>query len=206
MSIIRKEGHPFIAISALVSLFLVFAARLRVIGLVPVVFVTWFFRDPQRDIPEGDDLVLSPADGTVSDISEVDDEHIGTCTKVSVFMSVFNVHVNRASVSGTVMKKSYRPGKFHMANIGKKTEENERMIHYIKNQDGVFRIDQVAGLIARRISFWPKEEASVDAGQRIGLIRFGSLLECYMPKNVNIAVNKGDTVYAGESVIGRIIR
>lgn len=199
---IRKEGFVYIGISALLSI-LLFFTRLRLLGIIPVAFVTWFFRDPERTVPMGEDLVISPADGTILNIQDTDDEYVGPCKKVSIFMSVFNVHVNRAMTTGTVMEKRYCPGKFHMANLGKKTQDNERMIHYIKNDRGIFRVDQVAGLIARRISFWPETGDRVEAGQRIGLIRFGSLLECYLPTGVDIMVNIGDRTFAGQTVLGR---
>jgi phosphatidylserine decarboxylase len=199
---IRKEGLPFIIGSGLVSLVLALIG-LGVVGLAPLLFVLWFFRDPERSVPTGNDLVISPADGTVLDIVETEDEHLGRCTKVPIFMSVFNVHVNRAMVSGKVIEKRYRPGTFHMANVGRKTDANERMIHYIENQDGVYRVDQVAGLVARRILFFPEVGDTVEAGQRIGLIRFGSLLECYLPPYVKVMVTKGQKVTAGQTVIGR---
>jgi phosphatidylserine decarboxylase len=198
---IRREGFPFIFGSGLLSLVLA-RLGLGIVGLIPVAFVTWFFRDPEREVPAGEGLVISPADGTVLDVVNTDEERVGPCTKISIFMSVFNVHVNRSPVSGTVVGKHYRSGTFHMANLGKKTEANERMILYIENQDGVFRVDQVAGLVARRISCMPEEGDKVEAGQRIGLIRFGSLLECYMPVGYTVAVSRGQTVFAGETVIG----
>lgn len=201
---IRKEGFPFIVATGVLALFLS-RTRLFFLGLVPAAFVAWFFRDPQRDVPEGDDMILSPADGTIQDIVECTEDRIGQCTKISIFMSVFNVHVNRAMVSGTMIEKRYRPGKFHMANMGKKTEDNERMIHYIKNDRGIFRVDQVAGLIARRISCWPDTGDTLLAGQKIGLIRFGSLLECYLPKGVNVLVRVGDKPVAGETILGRMV-
>lgn len=199
---VRREGFPFIFSSGLLSLVLA-RLGLGIVGLIPVIFVTWFFRDPERKVPAGEGLVISPADGKVLDVVNTEEERVGPCTKVSIFMSVFNVHVNRSPVSGTVVGKQYKPGTFHMANLGKKTEANERMILYIENQDGVFRVDQVAGLVARRISCMPVVGDTVEAGQRIGLIRFGSLLECYMPLGFTAAVSRGQTVFAGETVIGR---
>lgn len=199
---VRREGFPFIFSSGLLSLVLA-RLGLGIVGLIPVIFVTWFFRDPERKVPAGEGLVISPADGKVLDVVNTEEERVGPCTKVSIFMSVFNVHVNRSPVSGTVVGKQYKPGTFHMANLGKKTEANERMILYIENQDGVFRVDQVAGLVARRISCMPVVGDTVEAGQRIGLIRFGSLLECYVPLGFTAAVSRGQTVFAGETVIGR---
>ncbi|MGC9324032.1 MAG: phosphatidylserine decarboxylase family protein [Desulfomonilia bacterium] len=202
---IRREGFPFIATSSalFVLLALTGSRLLGLIGIVPALFVTWFFRDPERRTPDGKHLFTSPADGTVLDVVETNEEKVGPCTKISVFMSVFNVHVNRSPVSGTVAEKRYRPGKFRMANLGEKTEENERMIIYLQNEDGIFRVDQVAGLIARRISCWPEQGESVQRGQRIGLIRFGSLLECYIPAGWQILVNRDDKVAAGVTVLGR---
>lgn len=202
---IRKEGLPFIVISAVLSL-LLYLTPVRLLGLLPVAFVTWFFRDPDRIVPEGDDLVISPADGTVLDIAACEEEQVGSCTKVSIFMSVFSVHVNRSPVRGTVIDKRYCPGKFHMANMGKKTPDNERMILYIRNEAGVFRVDQVAGMVARRISCWPEPGDALEAGQKIGLIRFGSLLECYLPDGVEVMVKKGEKTFAGQTVLGRIGR
>ena len=202
---IRKEGFPFIAIAALVA-FVLSRTRLWLLGLVPVAFVIWFFRDPHRTIPQGEDLIISPADGTILGIEELDEELVGPCRKISIFMSVFNVHVNRAMTGGAVIEKRYRPGKFHMANLGKKTQDNERMIHYIKNETGIYRVDQVAGLVARRISFWPEKGDKLEAGQKIGLIRFGSLLECYLPRGVDVMVKKGDKTVAGQTVRGRTPR
>ena len=202
---IRKEGFPFIAISAGLS-HLLAKTRVGIFGIVPLASVTWFFRDPYRVVPEGDGLVISPADGKVLGIEALDEEHVGKAVKISVFMSVFNVHVNRNMVGGTVIEKKYCPGKFHMANMGKKTQDNERMILYLKNDDGIFRVDQVAGMVARRISCWPEIGDTLEAGKRFGLIRFGSLLECYLPEKVDVSVKKGDRVFAGQSILGRIKR
>jgi phosphatidylserine decarboxylase len=199
---IRREGYPFIIGAALVSLVLAMVAPF-VVAMVPVAFVTWFFRDPERSVPLGEDLVLAPADGTVLDVVAMTEEKVGPCTKVPIFMSVFSVHVNRAPVSGKVIAKRYQKGKFHVASVGKKTDANERMIIYIENQDGIYRVDQVAGLVARRILSFVEVGDTVEAGQRIGLIRFGSLLECFMPEGVHAQVSRGEKVSAGTTVIGR---
>ncbi|MBN1636727.1 MAG: phosphatidylserine decarboxylase [Deltaproteobacteria bacterium] len=199
---IRKEGLPFIGISALISIIL-FVTPVSVLGLIPLIFVTWFFRDPYRTIPKGDGLILSPADGTILEVTGTTEEKVGSCTKVSIFMSVFNVHVNRSPVDGTIIAKHYQPGKFHMANLGKKTEANERMILYIKNDMGIFRLDQVAGLVARRIICWPEVGDQLQAGQKIGLIRFGSLLECYIPDSITVVARQKDRTSAGQTILGR---
>ncbi|MRR36153.1 phosphatidylserine decarboxylase family protein, partial [bacterium] len=166
---IRREGLPFIIGSGLIS-FALYLTRIGIFGLAPVLFVLWFFRDPERTIPVGDEFVISPADGKVLSVTPAEDDRVGQCTRIAIFMSVFSVHVNRAAVSGKVIDKKYKTGKFHMANVGRKTDANERMIHYIENSDGVYRIDQVAGLIARRIIFYPEVGSRVEAGEVIGLI------------------------------------
>jgi len=200
--LIRKEGIPYIGISTLFSWSLS-RTRLGYIGWVPALFTTYFFRDPKRYIPDGDGLILSPADGRVIGVLSTSEELVGPCFKVSIFMSIFNVHINRAIVDGVVVGKRYRPGEFHLAFLGKKTDANERMILYVENSAGVFRVDQVAGLVARRIVCWPGIGDRLSKGQRIGLIQFGSLLECYIPSSIAISVKKGDRVQAGQSILGR---
>jgi len=202
---IRREGLPYIALSAFVSaIFTGMRSRLSLLGWGATTFITWFFRDPEREIPKEEGLILSPADGKVLRVEETYEYRVGDCTKVSIFMSIFNVHINRAIVEGAVVERQYRPGEFHMANLGKKTEKNERMILYIKNDKGLFRVDQVAGIVARRIVCWPKVGDMLSPGQKIGLICFGSLLECYIPEAVSIIVRKGDKVSAGQSILGRV--
>lgn len=200
--ILRKEGFPFIITSGILS-YALSRTRLGLAGWTPAMFVTWFFRDPQRTAPESDGAIICPADGTVMDIEETIEEKVGECQRIPIFMSVFNVHVNRAPVNGRVLEKLYKPGKFYMANLGKKTELNERMVLYVQASDGVYRVDQVAGMIARRISCWPEPDDEIEAGQRIGLIRFGSLVECYVPKELEVTVKKGDKVQAGTTIIAR---
>lgn len=204
---IRREGYPFIAIASAVFglFFLMGGLVVRLIGLAPVLFVAWFFRDPERSVPAGEGLVVSPADGEVIEVYETTEEKVGPCTKVAVFMSVVSVHVNRIPVSGTVLDVQYKPGTFKVASLGKKTEANERMITYIKTDNGVFRVDQVAGLIARRIICWLKPGQQVVQGDRFGLIRFGSLLEIWLPAGYKAACERGQMVQAGESVIARRI-
>lgn len=202
---IRREGYPFIAMASAVFglFFLAGGLFLRVVGIVPVLFVTWFFRDPERTVPPEEGIVVSPADGTVIEVSETEEEKVGPCTKVAVFMSVFSVHVNRIPVSGTVLDVRYRPGAFKVASLGKKTEANERVITYLGTDSGVFRVDQVAGLVARRIVCWLKPGQQVLQGDRFGLIRFGSLLEIWLPRGFAAACERGRKVSAGQSVIAR---
>jgi phosphatidylserine decarboxylase len=205
MVTIRKEGFPFIAIAAALFglFFLASGLVMRIIGFIPVLFVTWFFRDPDRSVPDGDGLVVSPADGTILEVIKTEETRIGQCTKVAIFMSVFSVHVNRAPISGIVLEVIYKPGAFHVASLGKKTEANERMIIYITAENSLFRVDQVAGLVARRIICWLTAGSKGEQGGKIGLIRFGSLLECYLPKGYIATCEQGQKVHAGSSVIGR---
>jgi phosphatidylserine decarboxylase len=202
---IRREGYPFIAIaSAVLGLFfLLGGAALRIVGLVPVLFVTWFFRDPERTVPAGEGLVVSPADGEVIEVYETTEDRVGPCTKIAVFMSVFSVHVNRIPVAGSVLDVIYKPGAFKVASLGKKTEANERMVIYFQTISGVIRVDQVAGLVARRIVCWLKPGQQVEQGERFGLIRFGSLLEIWVPTGYKPACERGQMVQAGQSILAR---
>lgn len=204
---IRKEGYPFIGIAAGVFgiFWLTRNTVLRILGALPVLFVTWFFRDPDRITPAGEGLVISPADGTVLSVEDTVEEKLGPCRKIAIFMSVFSVHVNRAPAAGTVREVIYRPGAFHVASVGRKTRHNERMMIYLDTPQGAFRFDQVAGLIARRIVCWLSAGQQVKQGERIGLIRFGSLVECWIPKEFTATCEKGDKVFAGQSIIGRRI-
>lgn len=201
--IIRTEGLIPIAVASGVS-WLASRTRIGVLGYIPAAFVLWFFRDPVRAVPQGKGLVLSPADGRVIGVEKTIESRVGACTKVSIFMSVFNVHVNRSPVNGQVIEKIYRPGTFHMANMGKKTQDNERVIIYIRSKYGIIRVDQVAGMVARRIVCWKDAQDRVDAGERIGLIKFGSLLECYVPEWMDVSSMVGDRVFAGQTILGRV--
>jgi len=204
---IRKEGYPFIGVAALLAalLFRTRVLALRVLGILPLLFVTWFFRDPDRVPPSGDDIVVSPADGTVLDVVETEEDRVGPCTKVSIFMSVFSVHVNRSPVKATVQEVRYRPGTFHVASMGKKTDDNERMIIYLSTDRGMFRVDQIAGLVARRIVCWLTAGQAVEPGEKIGLIRFGSRVECWLPRGFVVTCTRGDKVCAGQTIIGRLL-
>jgi phosphatidylserine decarboxylase len=175
------------------------------LGLLTL-FIIYFFRDPERSSGAGDDAVLSPADGTVIDIRHLEDcnNRMGSqALKISIFMSVFNVHVNRIPVKGKISGITYNPGEFFSANLDKASEQNENNGITLDAGNGhriVFV--QIAGLIARRIACWVKEGDLVNAGQRFGLIRFGSRVDIYLPKGSRINIRLKDRVKAGESVIG----
>jgi len=204
---IALEGLPFIL--PLVILFLVFLFlglfRTSLVFFLMSAFAVWFFRNPERNVPEDEKAILSPADGRVLKVEELVEDEIlmKPVKKVSIFMSVFNVHVNRMPFSGTVRKIRYTPGKFLAANLDKASKLNERNAVLVEGKDGgEILTTQIAGLIARRIVCWVKEGVLVDKGERFGLIRFGSRLEVFMPPDVRVAVKEGDRVRAGETTIG----
>ncbi|NHQ73144.1 phosphatidylserine decarboxylase [Roseovarius gahaiensis] len=204
----HPEGRKFVAIFAAITLvlFLIW----DVLGWVGVGLTIWcyyFFRDPERVSPQGDSLVLSPADGIVSLIEPaVPPSELGLSdtplTRVSVFMSVFNCHINRAPVSGEITAVSYRPGKFFNASLDKASSDNERNSLVIRKDDGQdIVVVQIAGLVARRIVCFVKPSDRVVSGERFGLIRFGSRLDVYLPQGVAPRVSVGQTMIAGETVL-----
>ncbi|HQB31145.1 MAG TPA: phosphatidylserine decarboxylase family protein [Syntrophales bacterium] len=204
---VALEGMPFIlSLTVLVLLFAFFGfPRTALVFLVPTVFTVWFFRNPERKVPEDEKAVISPADGRVLKVEAlVEDEILGEpVRKISIFMNVFNVHVNRMPFSGTIRKIRYTPGKFLSANLDKASRLNERNAILLETDGGLkILTTQIAGLIARRIVCWVEEGMSVKRGERFGMIRFGSRLEVFMPPDARVAVEKGDTVRAGETIIG----
>ena len=206
-SIIAREGVPFILFSLCltVSAFFFGAMVSGVVLLLITVFIVCFFRNPQRITPEYEKLVISPADGKVIKVEELSGKEFlsGTCKKVSIFMNVFNVHVNRIPYSGHIELIRYEKGKFFSANLDKASTDNERNIIKIKGDDGnELLVVQIAGLIARRIVCWISEGMCVKKGERFGLIRFGSCVELYLPVDCLISVKVGDKVIAGETPIG----
>ncbi|EPX86781.1 phosphatidylserine decarboxylase [Salipiger mucosus] len=204
----HPEGRRFVAAFAVVALVLFFLWEpLGWLGVGLTVWCYYFFRDPERVVPQRPGLVLSPADGVVSLIEPaVPPAELGmgetALTRVSVFMSVFNCHVNRAPVAGEVLAVAYRPGKFLNASLDKASEDNERNALRLRMEDGrEIAVVQIAGLVARRILCWSKDGDRLARGERFGLIRFGSRLDVYLPKGVAPQVEIGQTMIAGESVI-----
>lgn len=204
----HPEGRKFVAIFAAVTLALFLVSDL--LGWIGVGLTVWcyyFFRDPERVTPDAPGLVISPADGVVSLIEPaIPPRELGlpeeALTRVSVFMSVFNCHVNRAPVAGKVTKIAYKPGKFLNASLDKASEDNERNSLVIRMEDGRdLTVTQIAGLVARRIVSFTQEGAVLDRGERFGLIRFGSRLDIYLPDGVEPSVQIGQTMIAGETVI-----
>ena len=204
---IAKEGYPFIAFSAFLTLILAILGYdlLTLPALALTTFALYFFRDPERVGPVSDDALISPADGKVILIEKIiDDQYLlGQVYKVSIFMNVFNVHVNRAPVNGTVEKILYSPGKFYSADSDRGAMHNEHCAVLLRTPSGHrMAFVQVAGLIARRIVCWLEPGDQVQRGQRFGLIRFGSRVDLYIPTQTQIEVAIGQKVKAGETVLG----
>jgi phosphatidylserine decarboxylase len=209
----HPEGRKFVAIFAVVTLVLfAIEEELGWIGVGLTIWCYYFFRDPERVTPDAPGLVISPADGMVSLIEPaVPPRELGLpevpLTRVSVFMSVFNCHVNRAPVAGKVEKIAYKPGKFLNASLDKASEDNERNSLVIRMEDDrILTVTQIAGLVARRIVSFTQEGAVLDRGERFGLIRFGSRLDIYLPEGVEPSVKIGQTMIAGETVIADLKR
>ena len=205
---IHNEGWKFVGIfAAITALLAMIWQPLGWIGLVLTVWCFYFFRDPERVTPDKPDIVVSPADGTVQMITKVKaPEELGLgdakFTRVSVFMSVFNVHVNRAPAEGKILKSVYVPGKFLNATLDKASKDNERQILAMKTKNGkTLCFVQIAGLVARRILCEATEGMEYKAGERFGLIRFGSRLDVYLPEGVEPQVCLGQTMVAGETII-----
>jgi phosphatidylserine decarboxylase len=207
----HPEGYKFVGIFAAITLVLfIIWEPLGWLGVGLTVWCYYFFRDPKRTIPLDDSLILSPADGIVSLIEPaVPPAELGmgpdALTRVSVFMNVFNCHVNRAPVSGKITAIAYRPGTFVNASLDKASEDNERNSLAIEITDGrKIAVVQIAGLVARRIVCWSKTGHVLRAGERFGLIRFGSRLDVYLPEGVAPMVALGQTMVAGESIIAQL--
>ena len=204
----HREGRRFVAIFAAITVALAFIWEpLFWIGGGATVWCYYFFRDPVRVIPQQEGLILSPADGIVSLIQDVvppGDLGLGDApvTRVSVFMNVFNCHVNRAPIAGTIKRISYHKGQFLNASFDKASELNERNSLMIETPAGLrIGVVQIAGLVARRIVCFAREGDHVEIGHRFGLIRFGSRLDVYLPEGVSPLVAVGQTAVAGETIL-----
>ncbi len=204
---IHKEGYKFLAISILATfVVLLFSKFLGSLLILITFWVYYFFRDPERYSINDDKYLVSPADGLITDISERSGPvelrlENTTYTRISIFMNVFNCHVNRTPLSGKVEEIYYKPGKFLNASLDKASEENERNYYKIRTSNGEeIIIVQIAGLIARRIVCQVEQDQELKQGERIGMIRFGSRVDIYC-KNKNILAKLGQNVVAGESLI-----
>ncbi len=209
---INKEGYNIIIFAfAITFLCLMFFDSFGWVCLIGAIFCVYFFRDPERITPVDDHLVISPADGVVSaiernaDFPEELQAQSKTGTRVSIFLNVFNVHVNRIPVTGIVTKAAYRPGKFINASLDKSSKDNERQSVLINTVDGrEVGLVQIAGLIARRIVCNVKDGDQVKGGSRYGIIKFGSRVDVFLPEGVEPAVLVGQTMVGGETVIARL--
>lgn len=206
---IHPEGYKFIAIFFVASIVLGWIADpLFWIGMLLTAWCAWFFRDPPRVTPVNDEFIIAPADGRVSHIAKVvPPAELGLgdspVQRVSIFMNVFNCHINRAPVQGRVEKIIYKKGEFLNAELDKASADNERNSMLIETEKGTIAVVQIAGLVARRILCWANEGDTLSTGERFGLIRFGSRLDVYMPDDAAVTVALGQTAIGGETIIGR---
>jgi phosphatidylserine decarboxylase len=213
---VHPEGRKFVVGAAFVTLLVYFGLN-HFIGWLLIGLTIWvaaFFRDPIRTTPHGDKLIVAPADGLITMIARValppelrgaDMLAEGDYTRVSIFMSVFDVHINRAPITGRVRRIAYVPGKFLNADLDKASDDNERQYFLIEGSDGLkIGMTQIAGLVARRIMSFVREGDVVEAGQRIGLIRFGSRVDVYLPAGTSPKVLLGQRTIAGETVIAEV--
>ncbi|MDD9331497.1 MAG: phosphatidylserine decarboxylase [Wolbachia sp.] len=210
---INKEGYLFIVISFIVTC-IAFSISwgCGVTCLFPTLLCVYFFRDPARVVPNNNDLILSPCDGVISKIEEVNyslsakdkkEEKKFTC--VSIFLSVLSVHVNRIPISGTVKEMNYKKGGFVSAMSNRSSNENEKQEIIIEYQEGKeIIVEQIAGLIARRIVCNLKISQNVKAGERFGIIRFGSRVNIFIPADIEVRVSEGQTVVGGETIIASL--
>jgi phosphatidylserine decarboxylase len=204
---IAKEGLPFLIPMVLLTVILgIVGWKVWMsLGILLSLFIAYFFRNPRRKIPNLQNIVLSPADGRVIHVGECEEDRFlkEKTLKISIFMSLFDVHINRAPVSGTILAENYLPGQFHMANVEKSSLLNEQNAVILETEDR-FKIllVQIAGFVARRIVCYAKVGDLLRKGEIFGLIRFGSRVDLYLPPEVKPIVRVGQHVKGGESIIG----
>ncbi len=209
-----REGYPFMfgtmILAALAWIVVAVAGSWTIVpaSLLTLLtaFVFYFFRDPEREIPSGEGAVISPGDGKIIDIREVDESSFigGPCRRITIFLSVFNVHVQRAPVSGDVAHREYRPGEFAVAWHPKASEKNEQSSLGLIAGGHRVLVRQIAGLIARRIVTYPEQGGRVERGERIGLIRFGSRVDLFIPLDWSLDCAVGDKVAGGSTILARM--
>src|SRR2546422_1716220 len=204
---VHPEGYPFIGAFALLSLVFFWVwSPLGWLGTLLTIWCALFFRDPVRVTPVREGIVVAPADGRISMVTQVlPPAELGLgdrpLPRISIFMSVFNCHVNRSPVAGRIDRIAYRPGAFINAELDKASEDNERNSLVISTTNGRIGVVQIAGLVARRIVSFVREGQSIGAGERFGLIRFGSRLDVYLPEGTRSLVSEGQTAVAGETIL-----
>jgi len=202
---VASEGWPFIIPLAIVTA-LLFAfgwKNTAYVSLVLTLFVLYFFRDPERTVPQGAGVVVSPADGRVIVVKDIfEPTYLKQDVKqISIFLSVFNVHVNRSPIGGTVEIVKYNPGKFHVASVDKASLDNEQTSMVISDGKHKVLVKQIAGLIARRIICYAKPGDAITTGERYGLIRFGSRVDIFLPRDADLKVKVGDRVTGARDII-----
>ena len=207
MKIIR-EGYYFAGIALFIALFvgILLSPYASIPFLVLACYCIYFFRNPERKIPVDESLIVSPADGTVQDIVHLNDDDFlkSSCTKVIIFLSVFDVHVNRSPIAGEIKLQKYVCGRFRPAYKDSVGFENERHLLGIENEKLRVTVTQIAGILARRIVSWVTLDDKLEKGELYGLIRFGYCTEIVVPDNVEVLVTKGEKVRGGETIIGKI--
>ncbi len=198
--------HYIVALSVLTAVFYLIFPTLAVIPVVLIVFVLFFFRNPKRNVPDDKNCILSPADGVIMEIDEVIEDRFiqGPAIRISIFLSILNVHLNRSPLQGEVRYRYYRPGKFIPAFKSHASDINEK--NFIGIESGGFKVlvCQITGFIARRIKCWADEGKGLAVGELIGIIKFGSGTEIFIPTGSDLYVKKGDKVKAGESALGML--
>ena len=202
----HKEVSAALIILFLLVVFFYFIYKpLFILSLILLIFTFYFFRDPERVVPIGDDILVSPADGLITNITEIK-EGKKTYIKISIFLSIFNVHIQRLPISGEVTKVDYIEGKFINATLDKASDENERLKITIKNGNNLIYVTQIAGLIARRIINYVKPNENINQGERYGIIKFGSRVDIEFPNSFKLLVNEGQQCIGGETIIAQDIK
>ena len=202
----HKEVSAALIILFLLVVFFYFIYKpLFIISLILLIFTFYFFRDPERVVPIGDDILVSPADGLITNITETK-EGKKIYIKVSIFLSIFNVHIQRLPITGEVTKVDYIEGKFINATLDKASDENERLKITIKNGNNLIYVTQIAGLIARRIINYVKPNENINQGERYGIIKFGSRVDIEFPNSFKLLVNEGQQCIGGETIIAQDIK
>ena len=206
---IAPEGNLFILPFSVITILMVLYAWIASTTMVPsyvlfllLVFLLVFFRDPNRKCPSDENIIIAPADGKIIKIEDVDDPNIGSAVLVSIFLSVFNVHINRMPINGQFSNVKHHHGKFLAAFNHKASDENERTEILITSKIGNIKLKQVAGLVARRILCYAKPRETMELGDRLGFIRFGSRTDLIVPKHVTLKVELGQNVTGNRTIIG----
>ncbi len=203
---LKLTWHYLLILAGLLVVFYYTAPVFMLLPALLITFIIYFFRNPKRNIPADENLILSPADGVIIGIDEVYEENFikGRAIRVSIFLSIFNVHINRSPLQGEVRYRHYRPGKFIPAFKSHASEINEKNYIGIENQSYKLMVCQITGFVARRIKCWADEGKRLAGGEIIGIIKFGSGTELFIPVGSSLVVRKGDRVRAGETIIGAL--